>query len=162
MKLQKQHFQARLMAIEGQFDLLMQSPTYSPVELLRSSANSSIPGVYVFSEITNGQEFFLYVGQAVSVSTRLSEHCGGVVTEKANFAYKLVLATGQIKLIRGSPTGSKSDVFRDPRYRELFAAATDQILAMSCRFIHVPGKLERNLLEIYAAVVLQSKYNDFD
>lgn len=162
MKQQKQLFQATVGTIESYFDALMRSPTYSPNQLLQSPSNSSTPGVYVFSEIITGQEVFLYVGQAVSVFNRLNEHCGRLGGEKANFAYKLVMATGQIKICRGSPTGSKSDVFRDPKYPNLFAAATDRILRMNYRFIGVPGKLERNLLEIYTAVVLQSEHNNFD
>lgn len=162
MKQQKQIFQKQSEKIEAYFDELMKNPSCSASQLLQSQTDESISGVYVFSEIINGKEEFWYVGQAVSVIKRLKEHCGLTQADKANFAYKLVMATGKIKLVRYSPTSSKSDVLQHPDYSTLFNAATSQIKLMNYRFVEVTNKLERNLLEIYAAVVLQSKYNNFD
>lgn len=162
MNQQKQLFQKQSEKIEAYFDELMKKPSCSPSQLLQSQIDKRIAGVYVFSEIINGKEMFWYVGQSVSVIKRLKEHCGQAQDDKANFAYKLVMDTGKIKLVRYSPTSSKSDVLRHPDYSALFNAATSRIQLMNYRFVEVTNKLERNLLEIYVAVVLQSKYNNFN
>ncbi len=156
-----QLFDQKVQRIKEHFDRLMAAPPKTPQDFLMDS-RSEISGVYVFSEYIEKAETFLYTGQAVSVLARLREHCAITGKMKANFAYMLTMDTTNRKLIPGSPNATKESMFRDSSFTSAFIAIVDRVKLMNYRYVHVEDKLERHLLEIYASVVLESKYNDFD
>ncbi len=51
---------------------------------------------------------------------------------------------------------------KDPEFARAFDYAKERIRNMSLRYVHEAEPLRQALLEIYAAVALQTRYNDFD
>ena len=51
---------------------------------------------------------------------------------------------------------------RHPEFSAAFDLAKTRIRDMDIRFVSEPDPLKQALLEIYAAVALRTRYNDFD
>lgn len=118
-------------------------------------------GVYVFSE----GETYLYVGRSNTLRNRIRSHCGASSGHNAAvFAFKLArIATGWTKphYKKGSG-GTRDELMHNERFLGEFAKAKDRIGAMDVRYVEETDPIRQALLEIYAAVVLGAKYNDFD
>ena len=67
-----------------------------------------------------------------------------------------------LKPITGSPNATKLSMFNISEFRKGFESVIARIKKMNYRWIKVEDKLEKNLLEIYASVVLNSRFNDFN
>ncbi|WDF70962.1 hypothetical protein [Novosphingobium sp. KACC 22771] len=110
-------------------------------------------GVYLFSE---GDDH-LYVGRTDRLRDRHREHWSGKAND-APFAFKLARhATGN--LVKGGPT--RKALERDPVFAIAFAEARDRVSAMQFRWVEEADPNRQCLLEIYATVVLEARYNDF-
>lgn len=110
-------------------------------------------GVYLFSE---GDDH-LYVGRTDRLRDRHREHWSGKAND-APFAFKLARhATGN--LVKGGPTRKALEV--DPVFASAFAEARDRVAAMQFRWVEEADPNRQCLLEIYATVVLDARYNDF-
>jgi hypothetical protein len=155
----EQKFEVQMRGIKLFFSDFMKSPICMPSDLLY--AKDMVSGVYAFSENDMGGEKFLYVGQAISIFNRLREHCALPNRDRANFAYMLTMDRNGRRLIPASPNAKKSSMFEDSNFVMEFDLEIKNIKRMNYRFIKVDNKLQRNLLEIYASVVLSSTYNDF-
>jgi len=59
------------------------------------------------------------------------------------------------------PEGSRASLVADPGFAKAFSEAKARVRSMELRFVEEPDPLCQALLEIYAAVVLQTPYNDF-
>ncbi len=154
-------FDGKLSKIKDHFESLLEASPTTPQKILLDNPQLNISGIYLFSEFANGQETFMYVGQALSLFARLQEHCAIRNHKKANFAYKLTIETTGIKPIPRSPSSTRNSMFDDPRFFAGFQDSVQRIKRMDYRFVEVEDKLERNLLEIYASVILESKFNNF-
>jgi|GEM_PF-6600254 len=159
----KDPFDEKLESVKGYYNNLMATTPVSPNIILSDHRfPRSLSGVYVFSELSGDAESFLYVGQANGILERLHEHCATKGHKKANFAYKLTSETTGLRPIPGSPNSTKESMFDIPEFDREFASSITRIKGMNYRWVETSDKLEKNLLEIYVAVTLQSRFNDFD
>jgi len=115
--------------------------------------------VYLFSE---GKNHF-YVGRTRRLRNRLRQHSiAGAQHNQAVFAFKLPReATGQM-IAAYSAQGSRKALSADPKFDAAFSQAKARVRNMDLRFVEEPDPLRQALLEIYASVVLRTKYNDFE
>ena len=110
-------------------------------------------GVYLFSEGSD----HLYVGRTDRLRDRHREHWSGR-SHDAPFAFKLARhATNNL---------AKSGLTRkaleaDPTFAVAFREAKDRISNMQFRWVEEADPNRQCLLEIYATVVLNARYNDF-
>jgi hypothetical protein len=58
--------------------------------------------------------------------------------------------------------GSREALTSDPKFAKAFKAAKRRVATMDIRFIEEPDPTRQALLEIYAATVLATPYNDFE
>jgi hypothetical protein len=149
-------FQSLVVGLEPKVrDLVASSPCYY------ADLPPSLPhrGVYLFSEATE----HLYVGRTNSLRARLAAHCRpGSDHRKAAFAFRLAReATGNTRPICAL-AGSRNALATDPHFADAFMAAKSRIARMSIRYVEESDPVAQALLEIYVAVVLKAKYNDFD
>ena len=81
---------------------------------------------------------------------------------QAVFAFKLAReATGSTEASY-TPGGSRASLEGTPEFAEAFAQAKVRVRNMDIRFVEETDPLRQALLEIYVAVVLATKYNDFE
>jgi hypothetical protein len=114
-------------------------------------------GIYLFSE---GQHY-LYVGRSRDLRRRLRYHCSGNYTV-ASFAFLLArIETGNLKATYVSK-GSRAYLQEQPEFQEAFVRCTDRIRNMDIRFIGEADPVRQALLEIYAAISLNTPYNKFE
>ena len=154
-------FDQKIKNIKQLFEELSKASCLKPSEYIYQKISNKISGIYVFSECFDGKEDCYYVGQSNSIFDRLREHCATRTVEKANFAYKMTVDLTNLKPIPGSPNSTKMSMFYLSEFQGKFDEVISRIKEMDYRWIEVGDKLKKNLLEIYASVVLESKYNDF-
>jgi len=159
-------FTAKYKLISQLFRQLIAVPPESPNSLLTRFSlafhRPRISGVYVFSDPMTIPETVMYVGQSNDLIHRLEEHCAVDGVMKANFAFMLTVRTTGLTLIPGTPSATKKSLLQDDRFKDGFDQAINRIKCMNYRFLQVDDRLTKNLLEIYAAVALNSAFNDFD
>lgn len=110
-------------------------------------------GVYLFSE---GDDH-LYVGRTDRLRDRHREHWSGKAND-APFAFKLARhATNNLS--KGSPTRKTLEV--DPAFASAFLDAKERVSKMQFRWVEEADPNRQCLLEIYATVVLEARFNDF-
>lgn len=117
-------------------------------------------GVYLFSE--GGTH--LYVGRSNDIRGRYGRHCNpGATHRMAAFAFKLAREqTGRMKATYKPGERSRDALMDDPEFRSAFDTAKQQIRSMDFRCVEEVEPLRQCLLEVYCAVALETKYNDFD
>lgn len=138
------------------FESLVAAVPYTPLALPRTVPAA---GIYLLSE---GSEH-LYVGRSRRIKQRLANHCRPSAThKKAAFAFRLAReATGRLTATY-RPEGSRSHLMQDPTFLQAFSDAKARIRGMQVRFVEEVDPTRQALLEIYAAVALGTRYNDFD
>jgi hypothetical protein len=110
-------------------------------------------GVYLFSEDSD----HLYVGRTDRLRDRHREHWSGKAND-APFAFKLARhSTGH--LTKGGLTRKALEA--DPVFAAAFTAAKDRVSKMQFRWVEEVDPNRQCLLEIYATIVLDARYNDF-
>jgi predicted GIY-YIG superfamily endonuclease len=116
-------------------------------------------GIYLFSEGSD----HLYVGRTNRLRERLRGHCIPSGTHyTATFAFRIARkSTGRTEATYSS-AGSRADLVNDAVFSSAFEAAKQRIAVMDIRFVEEPEPTRQALLEIYAATVLKTPYNDFD
>jgi hypothetical protein len=138
------------------FERLMQ---ITPLKM--SALPSRLPEkcIYLLSE---GQ-IHLYVGRTRKLRQRLRQHSiVGAQHNQAVFAFKLAReATGQLAAAY-SAEGSRKLMCAEPVFAAAFQQAKARVRNMDLRFVEEADPTRQALLEIYASVVLRTKYNDFD
>lgn len=110
-------------------------------------------GVYLFSEGDN----HLYVGRTDRLRDRHREHWSGKAND-APFAFKLARHATD-NLLKGGPTRRALEA--DPVFAAAFADARERVTKMQFRWVEEADPNRQCLLEIYATVVLEARYNDF-
>jgi hypothetical protein len=120
----------------------------------------AVKGVYLFTD--GGQH--LYVGRSNRLAARYKNHWMPKKTEReAAFAFKLAReATGKSKPSYKKGEGSRKYLAADVDFIAAFTDAKARIKAMEYRWVEETDPTCQCLLEIYAAVVLGTRYNDFD
>jgi hypothetical protein len=69
--------------------------------------------------------------------------------------------TGKIRASYAK-SGSRADLLQDVVFASAFEVAKRRIASMDLRFVEESDPTRQALLEIYAATVLKTPYNDFD
>ena len=112
-------------------------------------------GVYLFS---NGDEH-LYVGRTKrALGTRVRNHISSA--SDCPFAWHLARrAHGVVRSYRGQHT--RKNLLADPAFKGHYVDAKALITQMEIRWVHEPRPTAQALLEIYAATVLGTPFNDF-
>ena len=80
---------------------------------------------------------------------------------KSAFAFRLAReATGQVRASY-KPKGSRKELMKDPVFSAKFVKAKARIAQMDMRCIEVSDPIRQALLEMYAALDLNTPYNSF-
>ena len=143
-------------SLHPSFERLMQMP---PLKM--SALPTKLPEkcIYLLSE----GKHYLYVGRTRRLRQRLRQHSvAGAQHNQAVFAFKLAREmTGRLAAAY-SAKGSRKALCADPEFAEAFQQAKARVRNMDLRFVEEAEPTGQALLEIYASVVLHTKYNDFD
>jgi hypothetical protein len=118
-----------------------------------------VSGIYLFTEAGK----HLYVGRSRKIRTRLGHHCTpGATYKRGPFAFHLAReATGLLKATYKTE-GSRAELMKDPAFSAAFDRAKARIREMDIRFVAEPDPLRQAVLEMYVAIALPTRYNDFD
>ena len=116
------------------------------------------PGIYLFSQ--GGQP--VYVGQSRKLRSRLRQHVGVKNDHnQASLAFNVArrdAAAAGIEVKRW-----RKILVADPAFVEHFAVARAQVAAMDVQYISVPDPIARTMLEMYAALALDTaEFNSFE
>ena len=109
------------------------------------------PGVYLLSESARP----LYVGRTRDVRGRLSDHRSSSVT-RATLAVKMARIAANRPATYTSGNSATDLYSHDPTFRTQFEEATTRICAMQVRYVIETDDVRQALLEIYAAVDLDT------
>jgi predicted GIY-YIG superfamily endonuclease len=116
--------------------------------------------VYLFSE--NGRHF--YVGRTRNLRRRLRQH--SIPSSRHNqavFAFRLAReATGRLVAAYSGEGRRAVLATDDATFVASFTDAKRRVRSMQVRYVEGTDPLRQALLEIYAAVVLATPYNDFN
>ena len=115
-------------------------------------------GIYVFYE----REQPIYVGRSNRLRQRLLEH--GRPSSRHNsatFAFNLAMeaATEGGNTI---PDATRTEIENIPRFSSLYSQAKGRVAAMKIRVVEITDPIEQTIFEVYAALALDTTYNDFD
>ena len=81
----------------------------------------------------------------------------------AAFAFRLARhATGRLEATYKSGDGSRSALVLEPAFASAFANAKAQIREMDLRYVEESDPVRQALLEVYVALAVEAKHNDFD
>jgi len=149
-------FKKHIEALEPAYQRLT---AITPVRVPDLPRRMPAAGVYLLSE----QDVPLYVGRSNRMRGRLQEHCRPSSGHNAApFAFRLAReATGKLEASY-KRKGSRSELERDPDFKNAFDFAKKRIRQMDVRFVEEADPLRQGLLEIYAALACGARYNDFD
>lgn len=142
--------------LDAKVDALLKAAAYRYAELPRGMPKC---GVYLFSR---GREH-LYVGRSRRIRSRLGNHCRQTARHnQASFAFLLARErTGKVSASY-STNGSRADLCKDPVFLAAFDNAKTFLRSLDIRFVEERAPVAQALLEIYAAIRLETRYNDFD
>ncbi len=147
-------FKTLIVVLPHSLKVMLEMP---PLTFAKRSMPAS--GVYLFSEGENK----LYVGRSNSLHGRYGRHClPGTTHNQASFAFKLAREmTGRMVASYRTGDDSRKGLMEDKDFVSAFHAAKERIRAMEYRFVEEKKQTRQALLEIYAATVLATPYNDF-
>lgn len=117
-------------------------------------------GIYLLSE----EDEHLYVGRSNDIRKRVRAHSSlGAKQHTAAFAFLLAReATGNLKATYKPGDGSRVGLMGIQRFVAAFESAKERIRKMQLRFVEETDPVRQALLEIYVALTLNTRYNDFD
>ena len=149
-------FRELVNSLEPQFQKLV---NMSPVKYGALPRQMPARGIYLFSE---GPKH-LYVGRTNRLRQRLRNHCLPSGTHfTATFAFRIARnETGRVRATY-TKAGSRAALTNDPEFSRAFEAAKQRVAAMDIRYVEEGDPTRQALLEVYAARVLETQYNDFD
>lgn len=152
-----EEFQTHIDALQPKLQELLAMPAVKPTQLPRQMPKA---GVYLLSEAGE----FLYVGRSNDIKGRIGRHSRpGATHRMAAFAFRLARhATGQLVPSYKKGAGSREALMSDPLFLMAFEAAKARICAMDLQYVEEIDPVRQCLLEVYVAVVLKAKHNDFD
>jgi hypothetical protein len=113
-------------------------------------------GIYLFSE----NSVPLYAGRTKrKISTRIRGHFS--TADDCPFAWRLAREETGCPATYSSK-GSRRDLLSKLSFRRAYKKAKQRIRKMDVRFVEEADPLRQALLEIYVAVAVGAKHNDFD
>lgn len=151
-----ENFSVFIDSILPKVDTLINMDFCTPLTLPKTMPSS---GIYLFSEGNS----HLYIGRSNNIRRRIKLHSRpGSAHNQATFAFLMARQkTGNVKATYKKGDGSRVDLIKDPEFFKIFQESKDRIRSMSVRFVEETDPTRQAFLEIYAAVVLQTPYNDF-
>ena len=131
----------------------------SPVQPTNLPKNVPLRGIYLFSENSK----HLYVGRSNNIRSRIQNHCRlSASHHQATFAFRIARGETNFKKATYKTKGSRKDIEEDPIFKPAFSSAKESLRNMELRFIGVDDPILQALFEIYAAVTLNTPFNDFE
>jgi predicted GIY-YIG superfamily endonuclease len=149
-------FQRYVESLHPKFERLTHT---TPVKVAAIPKDAPRKAIYLFSE--GGQN--LYVGRTNRLRDRMREHSmPSARHNQAVLAFRLAREqTGRITAAY-SKEGGRAALSEDPAFDQAFAAAKARVRQMDLRFVEETDPFRQALLEIYAAIALDTHYNDFE
>jgi len=148
-------FLTHIEAVAKKFGQLLHSrPIHFPL------GASAVPekGVYLFSESSD----YLYVGRSDSIRDRLNTHQrNSALVNQAAFASILAKQGCGLKNMPYTQVAPGKHFSEKPKFRKAFSNAKQRIRKMDIRVVEEADPVTQALLEIYVAVTLPTRYNDF-
>ena len=143
-------------SLHPSFEALIQSDSFT-FSLLPKSLPKA--GIYLFSDGDKP----LYVGRTNNIRRRLQQHCRpGSTHNSAPFAFRLAREARNVLKATYKTEGSRAHLVEDRDFAEAFKGAKARLCTMRIRVVEESNQLRQALLEMYAAVSLDTPYNDFD
>jgi len=151
-----ENFKQHVDSLHPKFESLLQSSPFKfdtlPKELPKA-------GVYLFTE----GDKHLYVGRTNSLRRRLQQHCRpGSGHNSSPFAFRLAREVRGVMKATYKFEGSRTALAQDAVFAEAFTHSKARLRAMTIRVVEEADPLRQALLEMYVAIALDAKYNDFD
>lgn len=121
----------------------------------KKGTGASLPkkGVYLFME--KGKA--IYVGRSNNIPRRHGNH----TQRKSRTSLARLIARKAIYYRSDYRKGAKDRLLNNPKYQPALERAKKRIMAMEFRAVEEKDQTKQALLEIYCAVVLGARYNDF-
>jgi predicted GIY-YIG superfamily endonuclease len=149
----------RFKELTGRMPSRLHSLLEQPLIAIDDIGITQVPqkGVYVFFEDSKP----IYVGRSNGLKKRLKEH-----SQRSSDRYSATLAFRIAKqntsiLQKKERKQTNEQLMKNSDFIEEFEAAKDRIARAKIRFIEIEGQVEQVMFEIYAALTLNTKYNDF-
>ncbi|MEE2691139.1 MAG: GIY-YIG nuclease family protein [Pseudomonadota bacterium] len=145
--------------VEGLHPKFIQLTQSCPILCAEKARIPAGPGVYLFSEA----ETPLYVGRTSKLRQRYGGHCNtSSKQQSAAFAFKLAREqTGFLSASYKVGSQSRKGLMENPKFAAAFENAKGRIRSMEFRCVEEEDSERQALLEIYCAVALGTRYNDF-
>jgi predicted GIY-YIG superfamily endonuclease len=151
-----EHFKQHVDSLHPKFEKLIQSVPFTFGTLPKEMPKA---GVYLFTE----GESHLYVGRTNSLRNRLQQHCrAGSSHNSSPFAFRLARELRGVLKASYKVEGSRAALIQDAAFAEAFVHAKARLREMKIRVVEEDNPLRQALLEMYVAIALDAKYNDFD
>jgi hypothetical protein len=149
-------FAALVESLEPTFQRLIQM---EPVSADRLPRSMPARGIYLFSD--RGRH--LYVGRSNNIRRRIGLHCrAGSQHNQATFAFRMARhETGRTEAAY-TVSGSRGELVKDAVFGPVFIDSKARIRSLDLRFVEECDPTRQALLEIYAATVLETPFNDFE
>ena len=115
-------------------------------------------GIYVFYE----NDVPIYVGRSRRLKERLMSHgrkSSGHNT--ATFAFILAAEEARKRKFQFRQM-TRAELEDDPEFGEIFRQAKDRVRRMKIRVVEVTDPIEQTVFEVYAALALETPYNNFE
>ena len=136
--------------------LRLQSLLEHPLIVIDDIGITQVPqkGVYVFFEDNKP----IYVGRSNRLRKRLKEH-----SQRSSDHYSATLAFRIAKQNTSTLQKKQTNeqLMKNRDFVEEFEAAKDRIARTKIRFIEIEDPIDQAMFEIYAALALNTRYNDF-
>ena len=128
-----------------------------PLRSRNQLSNAPQKGVYTFYE--GGKA--LYVGRSDNLKTRVQQH-GRPSSDHntASFAFNLAKEAMHKQGIDTANT-PRIKLKQEPVFKKPFVEAKERVARMKIRFVEIDDPIKQTLFEVYAAMKLQTPYNDF-
>lgn len=154
--LMNEHFKQHVDSLHPKFEKLIQSVPFTFVTLPKEMPKA---GVYLFTE----GESHLYVGRTNGLRKRLQQHCrSGSSHNSSPFAFRLARELRGVLRATYKVEGSRAALIQDAGFAEAFLNSKARLREMQIRVVEEDNPLRQALLEMYVAIALDAKYNDFD
>ena len=150
----RERFAAELEIVEASFRRLVAQPLVCLGG--HRSTTPKKPGVYVIIE----QDRAIYVGRTRDLRRRLNDHLSSSVS-KAALAVRMARCDTGLSANYRRERSARHLFDTDEDFRAAFNSATERIGTMHVRYVVEENDVRQALMEIYAAVQLETPYNSF-
>lgn len=130
-----------------------------PVDIKDFPTKCIKKGVYLFTDPDTNE--YLYVGRSDNIRRRWGLHRNnGSQHNQASFALRI--ARDKTNTKPDYKLGTENQFLKYPDFKRAFEDAKKQIQKMKFRYVEVVDPETQCLLEFYAAVTLDTPYNNFE